>query len=375
MVETPQLQSPDKMIDVPVVLVAQVPQMMAKTVEIPQLPCIDKVVQIPQVHVVEKTAETPVMTQRHISRDGVQQRTVEQIIDAPVPQTVKELTEVFKVFSQDRIQQRAIEQTTPAIPLVEKTVEMPDTRTQDETQHVVNTHIQHVINTVEVERPKLIKETVQEKINQVTKHIKIPQVQFLNKVDDMLIDVQQQIRPMTQTVQKTTEIPQLQFPDQVVDVPVMVQRQVPNIETVQKTVEVPQTQSIVKELRSKFEVGHTNKVHARNQPDKNRAIRNAQKTVEVPRVQYIDKVADIPVDMQRQVSTTQAAQDIEEIEDVPALTHSEVPNIPDDDEDWLEQENKRRRLPTPAEAVSESHADEIGSMTWSYHLLKGRPSS
>ena len=34
----------------------------------------------------------------------------------------------------------------------------------------VNTHVQHVIHTVEVERPKLIKETVQEKINQVTKH-------------------------------------------------------------------------------------------------------------------------------------------------------------------------------------------------------------
>ena len=36
-----------------------------------------QVVQIPQVHVVEKTAEIPVMTQRHVSRDGVQQRTVE----------------------------------------------------------------------------------------------------------------------------------------------------------------------------------------------------------------------------------------------------------------------------------------------------------
>ena len=35
-------------------------------------------------------------------------------------------------------------------------------------------------------------------------------------------------------------------------------------------------------------------------------IRNAHKTVEVPRVQYIDKVADIPVDTQRQVSTLQA---------------------------------------------------------------------
>ena len=33
------------------------------------------------------------------------------------------------------------------------------------------------------------------------------------------------------------------------------------------------------------------------------AIRTVQKTVEVPRVQYIDKVADIPVDVQRQGST------------------------------------------------------------------------
>ena len=37
-----------------------------------------QIVQIPQVHVVEKTAEIPIMTQRHISQDGVQQRTVEQ---------------------------------------------------------------------------------------------------------------------------------------------------------------------------------------------------------------------------------------------------------------------------------------------------------
>ena len=88
------------------------------------------------------------------------------------------------------------------------------------------------------------------------------------------------------------------------------------------------------------------------------AVRSVQKTVEVPRVQYIDNVADIPVDMQRQVSTTQAAQDIEEVEDVPALTQSEIPNIPDDDDDWLEQESKKRKLPMPADAVSESRADE-----------------
>ena len=37
-----------------------------------------------------------------------------------------------------------------------------------------------------------------------------------------------------------------------------------------KSAKDPQTQSIVKELRSKFEVGHTSETHARNQPDKNR---------------------------------------------------------------------------------------------------------
>ena len=182
---------------------------------------------------------------------------------------------------------------------------------------------------------------------EVTKHVEIPQLQT--------VDV-----PGSQTQEET--VPQDRMSDRVV-------------------------QQTVKELKSKFEVGHTNKVHARNQPDKNRwrkkqefeatqypqdvqeradltnqrqvpAIRSVQKTVEVPRVQYIDKVADIPVDMQRQVSTTQAAQDIEEVEDVPALTQSEVPNIPDDDEDWLEQESKKRKLPMPAKTVFKSRADE-----------------
>ena len=51
------------------------------------------------------------------------------------------------------------------------------------------------------------KPIIQEKINQVTKPIEFPQVQFLNKVDDMLADVQRQTSPMVQTVQKTIETP------------------------------------------------------------------------------------------------------------------------------------------------------------------------
>ena len=94
----------------------------------------------------------------------------------------------------------------------------------------------------------------------------------------------------------------------------------------------------------------------------------------VPKVQYIAKVADIPVDVQRQVSTIQGSQhdkqNIDEVVDVPALTQRDVPNIPDADdlcldetadEDRLEHENKKRKLPMPTEAIFESRADESDS--------------
>ena len=128
----------------------------------------------------------------------------------------------LQVFSQDRIQQRAVEQTidTPATSLVEMIVEVPVVRTPEKTQQVSNTLVQHVVNTIEVERPKTIKQTgqkpiIQEKINQVTKYVEVPQVQFPDKVDEMPVSVQRQ-NTMVQTVQKTMEIPQLQCIDEAI---------------------------------------------------------------------------------------------------------------------------------------------------------------
>ena len=57
-----------------------------------------------------------------------------------------------------------------------------------QTREVVNTHVQHVVNAVEAEMPKIIKETVQrkkpiinEKIHQVTKHVEVSQLQIVEK--------------------------------------------------------------------------------------------------------------------------------------------------------------------------------------------------
>ena len=219
------------------------------------------------------------------SDDRVQQRTVEQIVDAQVPQAVEELAEVFRVFSQDRIQQRTVEQTNPAIPLAEKIVELLVIQTRQS----VNACVQHVVNAVEVEKYKIIEETVQrmkpiiqEKINQATKHIKIPQVQFLDKADDMLVDVQRQI-PVAQTLQKTMEVPPSQCTDKVVNIPVLAQRQI-SMETVQKTIEISQlqyTDDVVDVPFQLFEqVPHVHVV---------------AKTPEIPQLQITDKVIDVSV--------------------------------------------------------------------------------
>ena len=78
----------------------------------------------------------------------------------------------------------------------------------DITQQVVNSHVQRVVNIVEVE-----------KINQVNRQV-----------------------PTIQKIPNTVEVEQTQFTDKVVDVLVVTQRQVPMIQMVEKNVEILQVQ-------------------------------------------------------------------------------------------------------------------------------------
>ena len=107
----------------------------------------------------------------------------------------------------------------------------PETSTGD-----VNTYVQHVVHTVEVERPRIIEQTVQKPIIQE----KIPELQFTDKVVDIPVVVQRQIPIVVRTVQKTTDIPQLQCIDKVIDVPVGLVAQVPLVRVVAETAEISQ---------------------------------------------------------------------------------------------------------------------------------------
>ena len=109
----------------------------------------------------------------------------------------------------------------------------------------LNTHVQHVVHTVDVERPRIIKQTVQkpiiqEKINRVTKHVGDQLSQFTDKVVDIPVVVQRQISIVVQTVQKTIESSQLQDIDEVVDVPVGLVEQVPLVRVMAETAEISQ---------------------------------------------------------------------------------------------------------------------------------------
>ena len=119
----------------------------------------------------------------------------------------------------------------------------------------VNTHVQHVVDTVKVEKPEIIKQTVQKSIIQEkTRHVEVPVLQivkktveipgtllqFTDKVVDIPVVVQRQIPIVVRTVQKTTDIPQLQCIDKVIDVLVGLVAQVPLVRVVAETAEISQ---------------------------------------------------------------------------------------------------------------------------------------
>ena len=263
---------------------------------------VEQIFDVPVPEMVKQLLEVP----ETVSQDRIKQRTVEQIVDAPVPQVVEELAESFKVFSQDRIQQRAVEQIieNPADSVAEMTVEVPVIQTPERTQQLVNTHVQHVVNTVEVEKPKLVKLTVQrkkpiiqEKINQVTEQVEVPHVQFLTKVDDMPVVVQRQVST-DQAVQKAMEVPLLQFTDKVVDNPVVAQRQIPvMVQTIQKTTDIPQLQCIDKVI----DVPVVSVVQAPQ-------VQVSEKTVEISQLQAAEKFVET-----RETQTIQGIQTSESL--------------------------------------------------------------
>ena len=117
---------------------------------------------------------------------------MEQIVDGPVPQDVENWVEVFKVSPQDRVKQRFVTQIieTLAFSIAEKGVEILVIQTHEKMRLVANTHVQHVVTTVEAE---------------------VPLSHFIDKAVEILVVAQRQIS-MVQTLQTSIEIPSRRSP-------------------------------------------------------------------------------------------------------------------------------------------------------------------
>ena len=208
-----------------------------------------------------------------VSQDRIKQRTVEHISEIPVPQVVEELAEISKVFSLDGVQQRFGGQIieTPALSHDEKIVEMPVTR---KTQQVANTHVQHVVNTVEAEMPKIIEETVQrmKPISQETKRIEVSPLLFTDKAVDVPVVGQRQVSHVW-VVKQTVEDPQFEIVQKTVEN----SETVPQVHVVEKTVERPQSQ-IVEQIdeipETRTDVG----------------TQTSEKAVEISQLQAVEKI-------------------------------------------------------------------------------------
>ena len=249
-----QEQIPEKiceqMVDV------HVPQDVGQVLEVPKIQSRDRILQctgeqildVPALEKAEQLAEVP----KIVPQDRIQQRTVEHTVDILVPQDVEERAEFFKASSQDRVQLRFGGQIveTLAISLAEKIVEVPVIQTEEKTQQGVNMCVQHVVNAVEVEKSNIIEETVQrmkpiiqEKVNQETKCIEVPPLQFMDKAVDIPVVAQRKAH-MNQMVQKIIEFLQLQYTDDVVGVPVVSVVRAPLVRAVMKTVETLRVQIV-----------------------------------------------------------------------------------------------------------------------------------
>ena len=442
-IEAPQMQYSSGTVDPPVETQHRIPTIRTtqRTVDVP-VPAVmqrqtPQTIEVPQPQYTDKIADMPIAAQcqvpKTVSQDRIPQRIDEQLMDIPVPQVVgfisvadlrhamtnlgekltdeflsmmarkmkdtdteKQLVEAFKVFFQDRVQQRIVEQITENLAVsldeentIEEIIDIPVPHVMEKTTEVVKLIPQERIQNRTMEQiihVPVLQETVE-----------VPQIQFIDEAADVPVIVQRQV-PIVQKMQKTVEASQVKSPDRVMYAPAIMQRHVPTVQVAQKTVVSPiendhvtqeaekyrdgdkvdktkiktksglenhctvmRNTSIVKELRSKFEVGHTNEARARNRSDKDAQekvkptnqrlvpnIQSTQKTVEVPRVQFIDRVVDDPAVREREAFNIEARELIED--DSVGVKQQESERL---------LSKKKRRLPVETESNHERFKDLV----------------
>ena len=187
------------------------------TVEVPQVQFLDRMIDVP----IEETKIPKI-----VSQDKIAQRTAEQVMDTPVPQVTEEIIKVFEVFDRDgncfisaadlrHVMTNLGEKLTDEfLSLMARKLKDPDTEEelveafkvffQDRVQQRI---VEQITETPAVSLEEIMERTIEETIN-----IPIPHV-------------------MEKTIEGVQLIPQERIQnctvEQIIDMPVMTQRHVP----------------------------------------------------------------------------------------------------------------------------------------------------
>ena len=160
--------------------------------------------------------------------------------------------EVEEHVVQEKINQETKRIEIPMLQFMEMAIDIP-VGAQKQISMVTDVR---VVSVVQVPRVWVVKNTVEDtQLQVVEKTFEIPELQFTDKVV-ILVVTQRQIH-MNPDVQKTIEIPQLQHTDDVVDVPVPVVAQVPRVEVVEEAVEIGVVPETFETSESQLEVMQT----------------------------------------------------------------------------------------------------------------------
>ena len=322
-VEVPQVQFHDRVVNIPVAMQRQVPYPSTPRERIQAIIVEKSDILVPRV--MEEIPETV----KRVPQEHVQNYTGEQIVDVPVSQIQEKIVGVIHLILQERISERIRaeigsriqEELLEVIQLIRKTriserideTFMDGPVPQIQERLVEENKFNKYTNAVRTERTSqrqsLEENTLHSSSGQYTRSSAGTQVRQATKseahvgscsvsnVTHSLTGGCPVSRPLMEKVQKTVEVPQAQSTDKVIDVPVIMQRQVPAVQVVRKTVEVPQTQFIDR-------VVDTPVVQQRQVP----TVQTVQKTMENPQAQFLDEVVGMPVVVQRKVPMVQRVQ-------------------------------------------------------------------
>ena len=252
-------------------------------------------------------------------RERGRPRLAEHIVDVLVPLIMEEIVEVLKTVFQEQISERICKQ------IVEQAAEVPKTSSRDRTlqraaEQIPNVPVPEMVTQLAEVPETVSRDGVQQRTVEQIIDASVPQaVEELAEVSRVFSQDRIQQRAVEQTIENlATSLAEMVVEVLVIQTPERTKQVVnTSVQHVVNTVEVEKPKLVKETVQEK--------------------INQVTKHIKIPQVQFLNKVDDMLVDVQRQISPmvqtvqktieTQQLQCIDKVIDVPVVLVAQVPQL------------------------------------------------